>query len=133
MRLFVSPDNREERRDWRRGRLMGEFVGDLRYAGRTCFAIELLDDLGPALLPPHGRARDLPAVLERQDFRKVWVRICQRLVVVGVVGRRFVAARPWTQRFDAELLHHVSVIGGGRGGGRIRRRTACLGGCLYRS
>jgi putative ABC transport system permease protein len=35
MRTFVSPDNREERRDWQNGRLMSELFSDLRYAGRT--------------------------------------------------------------------------------------------------
>jgi len=35
MRTFVSPENPEERRDWRSGRLMSELFSDLRYAGRT--------------------------------------------------------------------------------------------------
>ena len=70
---------------------------------------------GPALLPPHVGARDLLAVLERQTSGRFGIRIRRRLVVVGVVGRRLVAARTGTQRLDAELLHHVLVIRGGRG------------------
>ena len=86
-------------------------------------AIELLDDLGTALLPPRIGAGDLAAVLQRQDFRQVGIRIRQRLVVVGVIRRGLVAARTGTQRLDAELLHHVLVVGCRGRGIRVRRRA----------
>ena len=93
-------------------------------------AIELLDDLGTALLPPRLGAGDLLAVLERQDFGQVGIRVGERLVVVGVVRRRLVSARARAKRLDAELLHHVLMVGGRRRGvgigrrarGRLRRR-----------
>ena len=124
----------------------GEVLGaihdpcDLRHVLRHApedFAVELLDNLRPSLLPPDRRARHLAAVLQRQDFRKVRVRVRERLVVVGVIGRGFVAARPWPQGGDAELLLHVLVIGGGccRVGVWRRtawRRTAGLRRCLRR-
>ena len=103
----------------------------LRHASED-FAVELLDNLRPPLLPPHGRGRDLAAVLQRQDFRQVRERIGHRLVVVGVVGRGLVAAGPWPQGRDTELLHHVPVIGGGCCGVWVRRRTARRRRCLRR-
>ena len=64
------------------------------------------------------------------------IRIGQRLVVVGVVGRRLVAARPGPQALDPELLHHLPMIflgrlrGFSRGRGLWRRRGRCgAGGC----
>ena len=87
------------------------------------FAIELFDDLGAALLPPRLGAGDLPAVLQRQDFRQVGIRVRERLVVVGVVRRGFVAARTRTERLDSELILHVLVVGRRRRGVGIRRRA----------
>ena len=52
------------------------------------------------------------------------IRVRERLVVVGVIGRGLVAARPGPQGRDAELLLHVLVIGGGCCGVRVWRRTA---------
>ena len=101
--------------------------GDRRHVLRHApedFAVELLDNLRPSLLPPDRRARHLAAVLQRQDFRKVRVRVRERLVVVGVIGRRFVAARPWPEGGDAELLLHVLVIGSSGGRVGVWRRTA---------
>src|SRR5207237_8790623 len=43
-------------------------------------------------------------------FRQIGEGICQRLVVVGVIRRLLVAARPRTERRDAEPLHHVAMI-----------------------
>jgi len=84
-----------------------------RYATEH-FAIEVFDDLGTALLPPHVSRRDLLAVLQRQDFRKVWKWIGRRFVVVRVIGCGLVAARTRTQRADAELRQHVLVVLGRR-------------------
>ena len=104
------------------------------------FAIEILDNLRPALLPPHVRARDLLAVLERQRIGKVRVGIGECLVVVGVVRCRLVPARTRTQRRDPELLHHVLVIRRSRrrigvrrrSGGRRRLRRCGRWRCLHR-
>ena len=73
------------------------------------FAIEILDDLLTTGLPHRGGG-DLLPVLQRQDVRQLRVGIGQRLVIVGVVRRLLVAARPRAQCRDAELLHHVLVI-----------------------
>ena len=52
------------------------------------------------------------------------------LVVIGVVGVAFVAARPGAKGFDAELVHHVLMIllrseCDGRGGGTCLRDGEC--------
>ena len=60
-------------------------------------SVEFLDDLRTALLPPHLGAGHLPAVLQRQDFRQVGIRVGERLVVVGVIGRAFISARAGTE------------------------------------
>ena len=68
------------------------------------------------------RVVTLRAVLQRQDVGQVRIRIGLRLVVVGVIRRRLVAARPGPQRLDAELLHHLPMILLGRLRGFSRGR-----------
>jgi hypothetical protein len=108
----------------------------LRHAAEH-LPLEHLHDLRPALVPPHGRGCDLAAVLERQDVRKIRVGVCQRFVVVRVVGVLFVAAGPWPQGLDAQLVHHVLSVGrrcflgsGARLGGRRGRRGIGWGASL---
>ena len=107
---------------------------DLRHGVRHApqyFALEVLDDLRPALLPPHLGARNLAAVRQREGVGQGGEGIGERLVVVGVVRRLLVAARAGPQRSDAELLHHLSMVFGGgpffrrRRGGVSRLRGGC--------
>jgi hypothetical protein len=59
------------------------------------------DDLRPALAPPHLRCSYLLAVVQGERVGKIGIRIGLRLIVVGVVGRLLIAARPRAQRLDA--------------------------------
>ena len=82
-----------------------------------------LNDFRPTLVPPRLRSRDLLAVIEYERVRKNGVRIRLRFIVVGMIRRLFIAARPRTQRLDAELIHHVLVVLVRREGDRRRHIT----------
>ena len=104
--------------DLRRPRHLGHVAGN----AAVHLARHVFGDLGAAQLPPLLGGRDLRAVLERQDIGEVGIRVGERLVVVGVIGRRVVSARTGAQGLDAEQIHHASVIllggeilGGGEG------------------
>jgi hypothetical protein len=68
-------------------------LGDVGRHAAEHLAIELLDNLRSALLPPDVRARDLLSVLEGQDVGQTRIRIREGFVVVGMVGCRLVPAR----------------------------------------
>ena len=99
------------------GRLhgLGHRPRDLRHVlghAAVDLALEVLDDLGTALLPPHFRGRDLPAVLQGQDVRPVRIGVgLGRVVVRGVRhagGGPAVVAGPKLR--DAQLSQHVGVV-----------------------
>ncbi len=95
---------------------------DLRHAP-VDLAVEVLDDLGPARLPPGRSARDLPAALQHQRVRQLRVRVGLRLVVVDRVRRLRVARiRPGPQRRDPEQVHEPLVILLGRELDGLRQR-----------
>ncbi len=94
-------------------RRLGDFPGHFRRVLRNAaqhFAVEVFDDLRPALIPPHGRRRDLLAVLQRKNVGQIRVRIRRGLIVVGMIRRVFVAAGAGAQGLDAELVHHVLMV-----------------------
>ena len=99
------------------GRLhgLGHRPRDLRHVlghAAVDLALEVLHDLGTALLPPHLRGRDLLAVLQGQDVRPVRVGVGLGGVVVRGVrhagGGPAVVARPKLR--DAQLSQHVGVV-----------------------
>src|SRR6266581_5760592 len=95
------------------------------------FALEVFDNFGAALLPPHLRGGGLLAVLQRESIGQVRKRIRFGLVVICMIGVFLVSAWTGTKRFDAELVHHVLMVflGGpvhrGREVARVRGRYRC--------
>ena len=80
-----------------------------------------VDDLGTALVPPHLRRGDGLAVVKLERVGEIGIDIGLRLIVIGVVGGFFIAARAGAQPLDAELVHHVPMVLV-RGEGDRRRR-----------
>ena len=87
---------------------------------------EHLEQFGSSLIPPHLRRGDLAAVVHSQRVGNVWEGVGLRFVIVGVVGRLFIAARPWAQRLDPELIHHVLMV---LIGGKAHRGRCCWSLC----
>src|SRR4029079_9348681 len=73
------------------------------------FALEVLDDFSAPPRPLLCRD-DFATVRQREDVGQLRKRIRLCLVVVCVIGSLLVAARTRTQRRDAELLHHLSMV-----------------------
>ena len=85
-------------------------------------AVEQLDDLGPADVPPRLRGRDARARLRYHELGQRRVGRHLRLVVVGEVGRLLVAAFDAAADLgDAEERQHPLVVGLGRFLGRLLR------------
>ena len=72
-------------------------------------ALEVLDDLRTTPRP-EPRRRDALPVLQHEQGWKVRERVGLRLVIVGMIGRLLVPARPRAERGDAELLHHLPMV-----------------------
>jgi hypothetical protein len=94
---------------------LGDLPRDLRHvAGHTAvdLSLEVLDDLRAPLLPPQLRGRDLPAVLQGQDFGPVRIGVGLVGIVVGGAGLACdrAAVRARAQLRDAELPQHVGVV-----------------------
>ena len=86
---------------------------------------EVLDDLRPALGPPHLRRGDFHAVLERQHLGQVGERISLGGIVIGGVRGVRGTARPRAEGGDAQLRQHVAVILAGRPVERHGPRMGC--------
>ena len=85
-----------------RGHVCGDAAVDL--------AIEVLDDLGPALAPPLPGGRDLRPIFADQRVGKR-ERLDLRLVVIGGVRCAPVhAIRALAERRDPQGLHHQPVV-----------------------
>src|ERR1019366_162599 len=98
-------------------------LGNSLWNAAEHFTVEILDDLGTALVGPLGGGRHLPAVLEGQNVGKVGVGIGQDFIIVGMIRRGLRAAWAGPQGLDAQLLHHVLVIlsrGPTHGGRQVR-------------
>ena len=113
----LLPDDRDTA-DHRVGGQL-HFPGDLRDILRHApenFAVEVFHDLRAALLPPHIGGSDLLAVFQRQNFGEIRVGIGLRGIVVGHVRRSgsgaAAGARP--EGLNAELVHHILMVFGGR-------------------
>ncbi len=74
------------------------------------FALEILDDLRPAHLPPRLRVPHRPPVPCPHQLRIIREGVGLRLVVVGRVGRVLLRTDAGPQPPYAELTHHVLVI-----------------------
>ncbi len=61
-------------------------LGGVRGDTAVDLAAEVFEDLGAALVPPHGRGGDGLAVAQAQRVGEIGVGVCLGLLVVGVVG-----------------------------------------------
>ncbi len=98
-------------------------AGDILRQAAVHFAFHVFHDLRPSLGPPHRCGGDFLPVRERERIGQIRIGVRERLVVVRMVGSFFVAAWPFAQFLDAQLIHHVLVVllGGERDGRRIVR------------
>ena len=80
-----------------------------RYAA-IHFALEALDDLRPADIPPLLGGGHLLARVRPEDFRNHGEGIGLAFVVVGGVRTLFVSVEPATDGLDAQLVQHVLVV-----------------------
>ena len=74
------------------------------------FAIEELDDLRTALLPPDFGCGDALAVVQKQRIGQVGVDVGFGLVVIGGIGAVGAAAGAGAKLFDAEQVHHALMV-----------------------
>src|SRR5690242_13035399 len=84
------------------GRVWGHSAVDL--------TIKLLHDLGTTLPPPDRRRPYLFPVFECQRIGKICMLIYLRLIDIGGIGRRWIAARAWTQRTNVQQIHRALMV-----------------------
>ena len=84
--------------------------GQMRGNAAEDFAVEELDDLGTALLPPGFGCGDALAVVQKQGIGKVGVDVGLGLVVVGGIRAVGAAAGAGAELLDAEQVHHALMV-----------------------
>ncbi len=74
------------------------------------FALEVLEDLGAALLPPLLGGCHFLAISQGERVGEIGVRIGLLLIVIGTIGSAGAAAGAGPEPDDPQLLHHILMV-----------------------